>query len=398
MKCENYKTKNHVIRILFYIIIFFPLLGENIISTAFGENVSKIFSIVSCCYIFVVTITRKKVAVSSFTLIAFLLAGLRIIILFLPPSSSEINGANNMITPYGLLAYSMLFLLIDQQMKNKIELHAIFKSLMIIMTISVFLNLFIDGNLNLANNMTVFKEAISTGYTNSRKWLFGHRNMIFIHHLIWIVFSFITYKLESRNYTKLYLFQIVFTMFIGIVSWNSTMMFTTFIVFILSLLKDKFLQNISINHYVITYLILEIGIVFLRIQDLFSFIIVGILHRNLSFTGRTGIWNYYINQFFNNSILNKLFGNYGITELSVNTHNMFLGLLSFTGIIGVSLYMYLIFSSAHQLNKSRSSNSKFISIVIFGFLINALTMEFYLQPLIALYIGFKINQINSLLE
>lgn len=130
--------------------------------------------------------------------------------------------------------------------------------------------------------MTVFKEAISTGYTNSRKWLFGHRNMIFIHHLMWIVFSFITYKLERRNYTKLYLFQITFTMFIGIVSWNSTMMFTTFIVFILSLLKDKFLQNISIIHYVITYLILEIGIVFLRIQDLFSFIIVGILHRNLS--------------------------------------------------------------------------------------------------------------------
>ena len=95
--------------------------------------------------------------------------------------------------------------------------------------------------------------------------------------------------------------------------------------------------------------------------------------------------------------MNKLFGNYGVTDLTVNSHNMFLGILAFTGIIGEILYFYLLYIAARKLYKERKTDSaKFISIIIFGFLINSLTMEFYLQPLIAIYIGYKIEKINYL--
>lgn len=393
----NYKVDYAITKRILYIIIFFPLLGENIISTALSDTMSKILSIISCLCIFIYLITRKKINISIFTAITLILTFLHLFITFiLSPSTITITSANNMITPYGLIAYSMLFLYIDFHIENKKELIAIFKSIMIIMTISVMANLILNGDLSIANNLSVFKEAISTGYTNSRKWLFGHRNMIFVHHLLWMSFTFITYRLENKKYFKIYIFQILFTLLVGVISWNSTMILTTIIVFILSIFKNSWFIKILIKNYFISYLGLEIGIVFLRIQDVFSFIIVKVLHRNLSFTGRTNIWDYYIKQFNNGSIFNKLFGNFGVTELTVNSHNMFLGLMSFTGIIGLSLYLLLIIVATRELNKAKMSEpARFMSIIIFGFLINSLTMEFYLQPLLALYIGFRINKLTK---
>lgn len=394
-----YKKTNKTLMILQYIILFFPILGENIISTVLGDRVSKILSVVSCAYIILYAIKRNKIQLCSFNVVMLLLIVHHAIITFVLVSpTTKITVANNIITPYGLIAYFMLLFFIDLNIQNLDKTRVIFKSMMTIMTISVFANLIFTGDLHIANNISVFNEAITTGYTNSRSWLFGHRNMIFIHHLMWILFSYISYRLEKRNYSKLFVFQMFFTMIVAIISWNSTMMFTTFLVFVIAIFRKNFLSKLTIVHYVIIYFILEFGIVFFRIQEVFAFIIVGILNRNLSFTGRTGIWNYYIEQFSNGKFINKLLGNFGETALTVNTHNMFLGLLACTGIVGMVLYYMLLFFSMNNLKKEKDTDTaKFISIIIFGFLINALTMEFYLQPIIAMYLGFRINKINQLI-
>lgn len=384
--------------LLFNTLLLFPILGENIISTIAGDSVSKFFSVISCLYILLFFV-KYRIHVHVFFVDMFLLVVLHAIITFVFASSTMISVANNMITPYGLIAYFMLFMYIDIFISDKRRLIAVFKSIVIIMTISVFMNFIFTADLHIANNIEVFKEALATGYTNSRKWLFGHRNMIFIHHLIWIAFSYVQYKLENRNYKKMFILQNAFTMLVAVVSWNSTMMAVTLIVFILGIFRQTIFSKISIIQYILVYIILEIGIVFIRIQDIFSYLIVDILHRDLSFTGRTSIWNYYINQYSDGNILNKLLGNFGVTELTVNSHNMFLGILSFTGIVGVFLYFLLYIFAIKKLHKERKTDSsRFISIIIFGFLINALTMEFYLQPLTAIYIGYRINKINLLIK
>lgn len=398
MKKEN-DYKNKMFLVLCYVILLFPIIGENIISTIVGDGISKIFSIFSCLFMLGYVFKQKKVYLCSFNINLLLLIILHIVIILgFKSSSTQITVANNMITPYGLIGYFMLFIFIDLHFSDINKLDLVFRSMMIVMTISVFLNFFITADLHIANNIAVFKEALSTGYTNSRKWLFGHRNMIFIHHLMWILFTYITYKLEKRNYSKMFVLQIIFTMLVGVVSWNSTMMLTTALLFVLAFFRNSIFSKSTIVRYVVIYLVLEIGIVFLRIQEAFSFIIVNVLHRNLSFTGRTQIWDYYINQFLSGNLLNKLFGNFGITELTVNSHNMFLGLLSFTGIIGIVLYFILLCLSIKELMKEKKSDtSKFISIIIFSFLINALTMEFYIQPVIAMFIGYRIKKINQLI-
>lgn len=399
-KVIDYNKKKETLLVLVYIIMIFPLLGENLVSTVLGDTISKIFSIISCFFILLIVLKQRKIYIDKFLIIMLILILQHIIInSLLAPSSLKITSANNMITPYGLIGYFMLFFLINIYTENINMMKIIFKSMMIVMTISVLANLIFTGDLRIADNVSVFKEAISTGYTNSRDWLFGHRNMIFIHHLMWIIISYVYYKIIRRNYSRMYIFQIFFTIMVAVISWNSTMMLTTAIILVLGIFRKNIFSKLNINHYVTFYLVLEVSIVFLRLQEAFSFIIVNILHRNLSFTGRTYIWNYYINQFLSGSIFNKLFGNFGITELTVNTHNMFLGLLAFTGIIGLVLYFILLYLSAKELKKEKESDtSKFVSIIIFGFLLNALTMEFYLQPLIAMYIGYKIKKINLLVE
>lgn len=392
-------TKNSMIQLLLYIIVLFPILGENIISTLWGDEISKYFCVLSCAVIFIFLI-RKKIQLCVFFIDLLLMILLHIVITFvLKPSNVEITVSNNMIAPYGLIGYFMLFLFIDIFLCDKNTIRLLFKSMMIIMTISVFANFFITAQFSLADNIAVLKEAMSTGYTNSRVWLFGHRNMILIHHLMWILFSYITYKLEEHNYSKMFFFQTFFTILVGIVSWNATMIVTALVVCIFALCRNNFLSKLTILHYVLVYLILEIGIVFFRVQDVFTKIIVNVLHRNLSFTGRTVIWDYYIDQFSDENILGKLFGNMGVTQLSVNSHNMFLGLIVFNGMIGLFLYLFLVYLAGINLYRERATDTaKFVAVIIFGFLINSLTMEFYMQPMLALYAGYRVEKINKIID
>lgn len=394
---KGISSKQNLLITILYTLVMFPLLGENIISTILGDDVSKLFSVFSCGVILLIIFKKRKIIFNKFFIVMLLLIILRIIILFeLAPQNLSITATNNMITPYGLIGYFMLFLFIENNIDDKNKIKLIFKSMMLIMTISVVLNFILTGDLHVANNIAVFKEAISTGYTNSRSWLFGHRNMIFIHHLMWILVSYVYYYLINKDFKKVLKWEMLFTLLVGVVSWNSTMLLTTVIVYVLLTCRNTIFKKVNIIHFILIYLFLEIGIVFFRIQDIFSFIIVGILNRNLTFTGRTYIWNDYIEQFKNSNMIHKLLGNYGIAANVVNTHNMFLGLLAFTGIIGLVLYFYIFYMSIKRLkNNYKSDKARFVSIIIFGFLMNALTMEFYIQPLLAIYIGYKIAYLKN---
>lgn len=384
-------------QICLYILLLFPILCENIVSTAFGSMVSTLFSVASCCLMLLVVLVHR-VRCTAFIVIVALLMMLRVYIyFFLRSAAVTVTVANNMISPIGLTGYMMLFLFIGSHLRDRAHATILFRSMMAVMTIGVLVNFFITGNLRIADNISTLLQAVRTGYTNDRVWLFGHRNMIGIHHFMWIAFSYISRILEHRSYSRLFTVQTAFTMLVAIVSWNSTMMLTTALFFVFAIFRNTLFAKIGISHYILVYLCLEIGIVFLRVQDIFAFIIVDVFHRNLSFTGRTQIWDYYIGQFMSGDLMHKAFGNFGFTLLTVNSHNMFLGLLAFTGILGLMLYLAIVFFAAYRLHVTRTSDvARFLSICVFIFLVNSLTMEFYLQPLVALYLGYHAPELTKL--
>lgn len=392
-------NRNDIYLFLVYILLLFPVLAENILETLLGPVVSRIFIILSMIIIFfIIFFIRKKINISIFTAMLFFLVVYKLIIFFaLKDPNVIVENRNNLITPYGALGYFVLFLFLDSHLSSPNSLRLILKAMMYVMTISVLLNIFITGDFQIADNLSTFREAISTGYTNSRSWLFGHRNLIFIHHLMWISISFIYYSISNKNYQKIFYIQMLITFFVGFVSWNSTMLMVSAIIFVIYVFENSIFRRINILIYLTSYFVLEFGIVFFRIQEFFSYIIVNLLNRNLTLTGRTFIWNGYIDEFLNSSMMSKFIGNLGVTEQLVNTHNMFLGLMLYSGLIGLFLYFSIVYLSAIQLYRFKNMKiSKILSIIYFGFLVNSLTMEFYLQPLIVLYFGYSVSKFLSI--
>lgn len=130
------------------------------------------------------------------------------------------------------------------------------------------------------------------------------------------------------------------------------------------------------------FFILQICLVFLRLQNYFSFIIENILGKSITFTGRTELWDLsYI------LIRNKPVFGYGIYENSgllfrngwyYYAHNAVLEVMLQGGFLALTAFLAVFLISAFPLYKYRFHYiSGIISITIFSMLIMML-MEAYI--------------------
>ena len=100
-----------------------------------------------------------------------------------------------------------------------------------------------------------------------------------------------------------------------------------------------------------------IGIIILRLQNLFGFFIVDVLHKELTFTGRTFIWD----QALLKILRHPLIGN-GMTEFPIGSyfvathpHNFMLYLLVKSGLIGFLLFAVSAVICAKKLEKNQDN-------------------------------------------
>lgn len=394
----NNTRLNNIMLPLFWAVVMLPIFGENAISPVLrNDMVSRSLSAVSCVAIVGAAMLTGKLRFNIFHMIvSFWILERCFITLCGILFGVRITGTTNLnILPFGLIAYLSFFLLVDSYMDYPQKLKNLFSGLTILTTTLVILNLFITSDLRFlgfSDIASVMDLALRTHYGESR-WLFGHRNVIYTQHVMWILFSYINRKLHHKSYTGLFIVQSVYTIFISILSWNSTMMFCSIIM--LLLVVTNIFSKIGIFTYISVYFALEIGIVFLRLQNIFAFIVVDMMHRSLTFSQRTFIWDDYIEQYLNGNIINWLVGNFGFPANMANAHNAFLDFLAYNGSIGIALWCFCLLLSACNLHYERnSSGSKFIALILFIFLINSLTMAFVVQPLLVIFVGYEIIKIN----
>jgi hypothetical protein len=385
MEISPSKTfSRHGFSLLFFFIVA-PFVGENMFEHTFGELLSQCLAAASCLLILIMCL-YTNFDVNFFIFVSYLLL-LEHLMVFLPALLSDlvIESKNGIISPDGLAGFFMFILLINICCKlNKTQ--SLFKSTAYFLTIVVFLNFFLTQDFKFPDFATEIRKSLATGYMD-RKWIVGHRNVIFTVQYMWILFMGLYYKTSNRNYTKMFIFQTVVTFLIGIYSWNVTMLVCISVLFVLYMFLGKYF---SIWHYTFIYLFIDIGVVIFRITDSFSTLFVSVLKRNVTFSGRVELWDIYIDQYLNGSLSNLLFGNFGVTHAFTNTHNMLLGLLCYSGVVGLLLFVLLYVMSANSLHKIKNNNlSRFISMILFIVLINSITMEFYLQPLFILFLGYK---------
>jgi O-antigen ligase len=100
------------------------------------------------------------------------------------------------------------------------------------------------------------------------------------------------------------------------------------------------------------------SVVLFRLQNLFSFLIEGILHKGLSFTGRTDIWDTAISQFLASPFLGYGYAQSGkVYRLKkgkyYHAHNVFLELLMEGGVFALICFLLMLGLSSDQLMRHR---------------------------------------------
>ena len=227
----------------------------------------------------------------------------------------------------------------------------------------------------------------STGYT--KNWVLGYKNT----HILYIIPAIIlNYVRKNYNKEKLSIFDYI----IILISLVSTLIVnnSTGIVGIILLLGIILFPNIYNNtkifnskNYFVSYISLYIGIVVMRLQNIFKFLIVDMLHKDLTFTGRIYIWDKVIEAIKAKPILG--YGN-SMYQYSINTfttHNTLLDVVYKTGIIGLIIYILLLIRAVKQLYIYRKTTiSKILSIGLLIYFIMMITeaysMIYYLYIIV----------------
>lgn len=132
----------------------------------------------------------------------------------------------------------------------------------------------------------------------------------------------------------------------------------------------------------------NIAIVFFRVQDIFSYLIVDVLGKNLTFTGRVYIWDISLKL-----IKEKWIIGYGSSDLitykgySLMAHNQFLDILVQAGVVGLILFLLYLTRIVKQLYSNRKKKTaKFIMGIMFAYLIMMVTER--VSPFEPLYMIF----------
>ena len=164
---------------------------------------------------------------------------------------------------------------------------------------------------------------------------------------------------------------------------------------------EQVLQKVSIIGFV-TILLLNFGIVFFNMQNMFSWLIEDILGKSLTLTGRIGIWRsvldnmdgYYL---FGHGVGASIPFIYEFGEPVTYEHNQLLNLLFSGGVIGLLFFLFILFAAFNKLQKTNPSPFVYITIAFLIALCTQMISEHpYENALFAvlLLLGYRVDDFS----
>lgn len=208
---------------------------------------------------------------------------------------------------------------------------------------------------------------------------------------------------NKRNLSKIISNLIIVLTIVAIVyqvvsMWIATAIFGLFLIVLFIFLYKVFKIKFSTVKLFLSAIIFNVLITFFRIQNLFSWIIVGILHKDIGLNSRTMIWDEAISVIRDN----WMFG-YGITSntsfvslyggsLIAQGHSLLLQLLHDAGFIGLLLFLIAILYTCKDTSKN-GTNFYIAGIVIVVSIILGISeiyfYHIYVYALLALVTNIK---------
>lgn len=373
------KNKKKILSI-FYLLLLIPFFKTDymnkFISISTFFNYWKIFSL---CVIGFMFIKNKKMNKNFIILMCFCIWPL--IITF-----TKDGNFISAFSFYGiLLAFGFLF-----QVKGK-DLQFI-NILLICFEIVIYINFF---------TMIVFPQGLYSTGSNlvgiaRENWFLGFKNVMVTYFLPGYVISDIYSNLTGKK-IRTYILSIII-LISAILSSSATSIVGIIMMIIVSKLSffRKKINIFNIKTYTYISFILFILIVIFRFQNVFSFFIVDILHKDLTLTNRTILWDVTINKILQSPIIGYGWQYIDIRHLMYNSktiitaHNQILEFIYVGGTILFALYIILIFISANDIKNDY--NDKNIQIISLGFFILQILnlTEVYLNPIMYFILIFLV--------
>ena len=164
--------------------------------------------------------------------------------------------------------------------------------------------------------------------------------------------------IKNKKISKITILYFVITFSTLIYFWSAAALFVEalFILYFIFIYRMK--VNISPKIYFAIAIVGFIALVFLRIQNIFSFLIVDILHKDLTLSNRTLIWDIAIKIIKQNKILG--IGIQGSNEMhnlitAYHSHSDFLNILLQSGILGLGAYWIILYKCFGCLSKYKNN-------------------------------------------
>lgn len=330
-------------------------------------------AVVSLIYIVVLKLAKKETKINLFTLILILY---RVVLVI----NTIIFKGDILKTGYQTIVLVSLFLYAEyfyNQNKMEVFINILHKIFFVYLLINLF-------------SCIKFPNGIINGL-----YFLGIRTRFTEYSIILLLLSLIKHQKDNNK------MSLIIDILLAVANIMIVSVSTGILGLMIILLLYIVLRKIKYFNYKVLFwigIILTIGIVFFGIQSKFAFIIEEVLHKEISLTGRTEIWNNSFEHVFDSLILTGHgYSNDGnfvpYYGGKWQAHNQLLQSLYETGIFGSILFYWLFYKSLKKLNQE-SIEKKYKIItgsVLFAFIIMMITEiygyypPFYISLVIAYY-------------
>lgn len=362
-----------------YLLLIIPLFEPQSFRSLSIHNYYRYFLIVSIILIFLIYFIQVHMSRFMLSIICFFS------IFTISDIINRTSMQAHLVLSIKAIAICMLF---------EISLLHSYKSWIKAMRLFLFVCCLLQFYTRIINPDGFFSGA---AYINIPVYFMDNKNSVMPYfYLLFIVtiLDFVSRKRKKMTFVFGAFVTIVLIVISTVESWSSTGIVVVFILLLslaVVLLSKKVKINITLSGVSIVYAIFFFSIIIFRLQDSFSLVIEGVLHKSLTFTGRTYIWNQAINVFTtsplygigtgyggNGVALPLHYGNVIIWN-SYGAHDQFLQYAVDGGLIAIAFLICVFIVTCVHTRKFHDSHDllvSFLSLSIFAIMIG-MSMELY---------------------
>lgn len=240
----------------------------------------------------------------------------------------------------------------------------------------------------------IFPDGVLQSASGVPIYLMGNRNTMGSSIILLIILSLIYINFENTIINKKIIFTIICGFLSCIVTWTATNIVCFLVLFIFLFLSNSKYLNLIINkmklkHTLIFGIVLFFLIDVFQMLSIFSHIIENVLHKSITLSARTYIWDVVSALFINKPLMG--YGYYDSIILAnnyftpANAHSFFWEILLSGGIIGLLLIMIIISRFAKSLKSiNKDSVVRILCIYFLMIMVDGITESSNLN--IGLYI------------